>query len=223
MPPSTPGGRYGFSNSSGGRLPRNGSSKSRSPPPGNPVRGEFRVVEDAPRAAIGAVQQHLVDGLEVEGVGERVADPAVREDLPPGIEDQGGHAGGPAVRQDLALDPAFRDGGKVVGDGPAPAGELEPEVVLARLEGLHHHVAVPVVVVADAIEIVLAAIDRQVAPPVVGVAAIDDAAPRIHLLDAVGAAAHRRHQRRLLELHLGVVGPRDDRHQPEDQGQLAVG
>ena len=137
---------------------------------------------------------------------QRVAHPAVGEDLPPRVEDEGGHAGRAAVGQDFALHAPVRDGGKVVGGRPALAGEFQPKVVLARLERLDHHVAVAVIVVAHAVEIVLAPVDREVAPPVTGIAAVDDAAPGIHLLDAIGAAADRGDQRGLLEFHIGVIG-----------------
>ena len=192
-------------------------------PLGDAARAELRVVEDALRAAIGAVQQGLVHRGEVEGVRQRVAHPPVGEDLAPRIEHQGRHAGRAAVRQQLALHPAVRGGGEVVGGRPALAGEFEAEVVLARLEGLDHHVAVAVVVVAHAVEIVLPPVDREIAPPIEGIAAIDDAPPRIDGLHAIRAAADRRDQRGLPELHVGVVGLRQDRHQPEDQRQLAVG
>ena len=68
----------------------------------------------------------------------------------------------------------------------------------------------------------LPAVDRQVPPPVVRIAPVDDAAARIDALDLIGAAAERRRECRLLEGHRRVVGLRDDRHEPEDQRQLTV-
>ena len=95
---------------------------------------------------------------------QRETHPAVGEYLPPRVEDEGGHARRASVGQDFALHAPVRDGGKVVGDRPALAGEFQAEVVLAGLERLDHYVAVAVVVVADAVEIVLAPVDRERAP-----------------------------------------------------------
>ena len=165
------------------------------------ARAELRVVEDAVRPHIGALQQRLVDPLEVEGERERVADRAIGEHRLPRVEDHREHAGGPPVRQQLDRDAAILDGGEVIAGRPPCRRELLAQVVFARPEGLHHHFIVAIVVVADVVEIVQPAVYRQVPPPVVGIAAIDDAAARVDALDLVGAAAERRCERRLFEGH----------------------
>ena len=190
--------------------------------PRNAARTEFRVVEDAARALVGAVQQRFVDRGEVERMREPIPNPAVGEDLPPRVENEGGHAGGSIVRQPFQLHAAVRDRREVVPGCPTLAGELQAKVVLAGLEGLHHHIAVAVVVVADTVEVVLPAVDGQAPSPIFGVTAIGDATARVHALDAIRAAADRWNQRRPLELHRCVVGLGQDRHQSHDQRQLAI-
>ena len=119
-------------------------------------------------------------------------------------------------------DPAVFHCREVVACRPPRGRAFQAQVVFARAERLHHHFVVAVVVVADAVEVIQPPVDWQVPPPVVGITAVDDAAARIDALDRVGAAAERRRERRLLEGHRRVIGLRDDRHEPEDQRQLAV-
>jgi hypothetical protein len=64
--------------------------------------------------------------------------------------------------------------------------------------------------------------DREIAPPIVGPPLQRDPAPGVDLGDLVGAAAERRRKRRLLEM-VGIDRVlRQDRHQAEDERQLAV-
>ena len=83
-------------------------------------------------------------------------------------------------------------------------------------------VAVAIVVVADLAEIPEAAVDRKVASPIVPVARECDALARIDLADNVGAGADRWRVGRILEgfdIHRVF---RQNRHQAEDQRQLAI-
>ena len=72
------------------------------------------------------------------------------------------------------------------------------------------------------VEVVLSAIDREVAPPVARVAAVDDGPPRVDALDPTGAAPERERQGRLLERGRLEVRLRQDRHRAHDHRQLAV-
>ena len=144
------------------------------------------------------------------------------EHRPARIEDERRHARGQA-RVELALDDApVGHGGKVVALDPAARIVLGPHVDLAGLEGLEQGGGVAEVLDADLVEIEAPARDGEVARPPVGVAAIGEGAPGIDARDDVGSAAERRLQRRALE-GLGVeLVARQDRHQPQDQRDLAV-
>ena len=124
---------------------------------------------------------------------------------------------------ELALDDApVLDGGEVVALDPAAGIVLGPHVDLAGLEGLEQRGGVAEVLDADLVEVEAAARDGEVARPPVGVAAIGDGAPGVDLGDDVGPAADRRLQRRALE-GLGVdLVARQDRHEREDERDLAV-
>ncbi len=83
-------------------------------------------------------------------------------------------------------------------------------------------VAVTVIVEADGIEIPQAAIDRQIAAPIIRIALEADAHARLDFAHRVRAAAEWGGERCFLEF-VGfdrVLG--DDRHQAEDQRQFAV-
>ena len=79
------------------------------------------------------------------------------------------------------------------------------EVEIARLEGLEGDRAVAVEIEAHAIEIVAAAIDRQIGAPIIRDPFIDQAAALIDVSDPIGAAAERRRQGREVELVGGEI------------------
>ena len=185
-------------------------------------RRQLGVREIARGAGVGAVEQVLVGPLEVEGVGERLAHLGVGELGEPGVEDEALHAGGNAVADLLLDDQPLVEGRPFVGGRPHLGGILLAEVVLVRLQRLHRHGGIAVVVVADHVEVVLAAPDGQLGAPVVGDPAVGDRAAGVDAFDAVGAAAHGRLERRLLEVVGREVGLREDRHLTHDQRQLAV-
>ena len=156
---------------------------------GQAARRHLRVAEVALRAHVLAEEQHPVGPLEIEGVGQRLAHPAVGEHRPAGVEDERLHAGRPLVRELHLLQPALAHRRDVVVERPGLGLVLDAEVEDARLERLAQHRLVAEVVVAHAIEVVLADIDRQVAPPVVLHPLDDDVAAGLELRHPVGTAS----------------------------------
>ena len=75
---------------------------------------------------------------------------------------------------------------------------------VALLEGLERGLPVAVEFDADAVEIVQAAIDRQVAAPIVGDALVFDGLARRDAPDLVGSGAERRLDLRAVE-RVGLV------------------
>ena len=186
------------------------------------MRGEIRALEEALGALVGAVEQAAVDPFGVEQEDERAAHPGILEHGPARVEDESGHAGRQA-RRELAFDDAAVLGGReAIALDPAGGVVLGPHVDLAGLEGFEQRGGVAEILDADLIEIETPARDREVARPPVGVAAIGDGAPGVDLGDDVGSAADRRLQRGALE-GLGVdLVPRQDRHEREDERDLAI-
>ncbi len=119
------------------------------------------------RPRIGVEHQVLVRPLEIERVGEGLPDSNVLELRAPGVDHPGLHAGGPLVRDALALDAAILDRGEVVARRPDARRELLAERVALGGETFEGGVAVAVVVIPQHVEIELTAGDRQVgAPPI---------------------------------------------------------
>ena len=117
---------------------------------------------------------------------------------------------------------AAAGGGKIVAVVPAQRLVLDAEIVEAALERLELAVGLAEEVEPDLVEIPQAAIDRQIAAPIVGVARQRHAGARTHRGDAIGTGSDRSGHRGFLERREidGVL--RQDRHQPEDQRQFAV-
>src|SRR5262245_5096239 len=83
-------------------------------------------------------------------------------------------------------------------------------------------VAVAVIVVTDGVEIPEAAVDGEIAPPVVLVTCESDAFARPYIADPVGTAAEQRVEVGVLE-RIGVDGMlRQHRHKSDDERQFAV-
>ena len=81
-------------------------------------------------------------------------------------------------------------------------------VIFAGLEGLEQDRAVAVVVDDDAIEIPMAALDREVRRPVILDPLIDDLAAAIDRAQPVRAAAERGLEERLADIAIGDRRPR---------------
>ncbi len=100
---------------------------------------------------------------------------------------------------------------------PAQRFGLDAKVVEAALEGFELAVGLPIEIEPDLVEVPQAAVDRQVAAPIVGIARQRHAGTGLHRADAVGAGTNRRRHRRLFESRDidGMFG--QYRHQAEDQ------
>ena len=165
--PSVIGGLYSWVNTSAGILSRMGSRIFSSSGPRQALGLVLRVLEVGAGARVLAVEEVLVHPLEVHGVVEGHAHPAVLEDGPLGVEHQGLHPLRDLVGDLFLLDVAVAEVGPRVHGGPVLGDVLHVQVVLAGLEGLEGHGLVAVVVVAQPVEVVLPLVHRQVQPPVV--------------------------------------------------------
>ena len=154
---------------------------------------------------------------------------SVLELRPAQVEHEGLHDPGRAHRELLADDAALPHGREVVGRRPVAGAVLGAEVVAVALEGLEQHGRVAVVLVADLVEIVPAAVHRQIAAPIVGHALVDGGAAGVEALQPVGAGAERRLERGLGRVAAASVRGRalppvlrQHRQLADDLRQLAV-
>ncbi|MNO98318.1 hypothetical protein D3C76_900630 [compost metagenome] len=184
--------------------------------------GHLRVLEVAGVALVGAEEQLLVGPLEVEQLDDRLAHAHVLEHRAADVEGVALHAPGILVVQLLADDAAVAHGGGVVGGRPVLRDAFLDEVELAGLERLQRHGEVAVGVDHHGIEVVEAAVHRQVVAPVVLDPLVADRATGVDLGDAVGTAAQRRLHVGLAEIAAGPPVLGQDRQLAEDQRQLAV-
>ena len=92
-----------------------------------------------------------------------------------------------AVMQGLLLHPAVLGGGEVVGRRPEARGVLLVIVDRSRLERLEGDLPLAIIFEAQAIEVVLPEIDRQLGAPIIGIAPIFDEPALLERLDLVGA------------------------------------
>ena len=91
------------------------------------------------------------------------------------------------------------------------------------LERLKSDFAIGKIFEADAIEIVLPDIDRQVFAPIIGDTLEDNEMTRIESADFIGTGAERRLKRRLVERILAVIGGGENRLAGDDQRRFAAG
>ena len=184
--------------------------------------GEIAAVEIAGGALVEIEEIGVVDPFEIEQMQDRLAHADIGEDRPARVEHQAVHALGQAVGEFFLDHAPLRQRRKIVSRLPAARIGLHAQVVEAFLERLEMRVAVAVIVEADGIEIPQAAVDRQIAPPIIRIAREADAFARLDRTDAIGTAAEQRRECRLLEF-VGidrVLG--QHRHQADDQRQFAV-
>ena len=162
-------------------------------------------------ALVGAVHDVLVGPLEIEGVDHRLAQLRILELLPACVHEPPLRARGRIVGNDLALDTAVADRGKIVARGPHPRGELLAEQEILGGEGLKTGLALPIELEPHHVEVVEAAPIRQLrAPPVLHPLIFDEMAD-FEAADLVGARAERRVERGFVERPVRVVGAREDR------------
>jgi hypothetical protein len=100
--------------------------------------------------------------------------------------------------------------------------DFSAQIEVARFQRQADRGVVAEIVGAQQVEIIVADVDRQIAPPVILDPLQLDEAPGLEALDPVGTAAERRLQRGLFEIAGFPVMLRQDRHLPDEQRQLAV-
>ena len=164
----------------------------------------------------------LVDPFEIEQQRQRAAHADVGKHRTAGVEHQKfrrlRHAGPDGVADHLAA----AGGREIIAVVPAQRLVLDAEIVEAALERLELAVGLAIEVEPDLVEIPQAAVDREIAAPIVGIARQRHAGARLHRGDAIGAGADRPGHRGFLEGR-GIDGvARQHRHQAEDQRQFAV-
>ena len=139
------------------------------------VRRQIAAVEITRGAFVEVEEVVVIDPLEVEQVQDRLAHANIGEDRTARIEHQALHALGQSVRKILLGHAAFAQRRKIVGGLPASRIGFHAQIVKPFLEGFEMRVAVAIIVVADGIEIPEAAIDRQIAAPIIRIAFEGDA------------------------------------------------
>ncbi len=185
------------------------------------LRHHRRILKHRHRAVIGAVHDVLVGPFEIEGVDQRLAQPAVLELRAPGIDEPALRAGRRVVGQLRALDAAVLEGGKIVARRPGARGELLAEQIVPGGEAFEADLAVAVIFEPHHVEIVLTLRHRQIgAPPVLDALEFDEMAD-LEAADLVGATAERNFQRRLVERLLGIIGLRENRQAGNEQRHVA--
>ena len=189
---------------------------------GELVGSHFGVLEVAAIALVRAEEHLFVGPLEVEQQADGFAYAGVLEYRAAQVEDETLHAPGAVVMQFFADDAAVAHRRRLVGGGPVLRDALFVEVELPGLEGFQGDGQVAVGIYNHGIEVVEAAIDRQVPRPVILDRLVAYRAPRVDLGDAVRAAAQRRFQAGLAEVAAGPPVFGQDRQLAEYQRQFAV-
>ena len=137
---------------------------------GAAVGRQFGAGKEAGRAGIEAEEVIAVDPFEIEQQRQRLAHADIGKYRTAGVEDQEfrglRHAGLDGVADHIAV----AGGRKIIAVVPAQRLGLDAKIVQAALERLELAVGLAIEVEPDLVEIPQAAIDRQVAAPIVGVA-----------------------------------------------------
>src|SRR5262249_51211821 len=131
----------------------------------------------------------VVDPLEIEQLQDGLTHARIRKNRPSRVEDETIHALRESVRHVFLDDLASAQCRELVSHLPTSRIGLDAQIVEPLLERLEMSVAVAVVVEANGVEIPKAAIDRQVASPIIIVAFERDCVAGLHRGDAVGTAA----------------------------------
>src|SRR5262245_52490139 len=160
---------------------------------------------------IGVVHDLLVGPFEIEGIDKGFAQALVLEFLPPRVEEPTLRTRRRIVGDDVALDIPLADRRKVVARRPGARGEFLPEQIASSGEPLEGNFAIAVIFIAQDIEIVLPARDRQIYAPPVFYSLVLNMAASFEASDLVGTAAERDLERRLIEPTLRVIIARKNR------------
>ncbi|MCY1420337.1 hypothetical protein D9M71_359530 [compost metagenome] len=174
-------------------------------------------------ALVGAAEQRAVGPFKVEHQPQRFTDLGVRESRTAAVHEQALGLGRDLMGN-LRLDHlAAAYGGEVVAGVPVLRLVLDIDVEFTGLERLERHDAVAVELDLHAVEVVLAAIDRQVLAPVILDPFEDDLSSWRDRGDAIRPAAQRRLESGGLEVAAFPVVLRQHRHftQAQDQQRIA--
>ena len=186
------------------------------------IGGQFGSREEACGARIEAEKVIAVDPLEIEQQRQRLPHADVGKHRTPRVEHQEfrrlRHPGLDGVADHFAA--AGRR--KIIAVVPAQRFGLDAKIIEAALERFELAVGLAIVVEPDLVEVPQAAIGRQVAAPIIGIAGQRDAGPGPDGGDAIGAGTDRSGHCGFLERRGIDRMPRQYRHQAEDQRQLAV-
>ncbi|MNL16851.1 hypothetical protein D3C87_1379090 [compost metagenome] len=143
-------------------------------------------------AFVSVAEQRTVGPLEVEHHSQRLSNRSLGKGRATAVHEQALGLGGDLVRY-LRLDHlATADRCKVVTGGPVLGLVLDVDVEFASLERFERYVAVPIELDFHAVDVVLAAVDRQVLAPIILDPLENDLPPRRHRSDAIRPAAQRR-------------------------------
>ena len=183
---------------------------------------QHRSREEARRARIEPEKVIAIDPFEIEQQRQGLAHADIRKYRTPCVEHQEfgrlRHPGLDGVADHLAA-AGCRE---IISVVPAQRLGLDAKIVEAALERFERAVGLAIEIQPDLVEIPQAAIDRQVAAPIIGIAGQRDAGAGLHRGDAVGAGTNRRRHRGLFERRDVDRMPGQYRHQAEDQRQFAV-
>src|SRR5262247_628336 len=163
------------------------------------------------RPFIGPVHDLLVGPFEIECIDEGFPQTLILQFFPSRIEEPTLRARRGIVWNDIALDAPIANRREVVARCPGARGELLPEQITSGSEPLEGNFAIAVIFVAQDIEIVLPACDRQVGTPPGFHSLVLDMAAGLETTDPVRTAAERHLERRLLERTLRVIRTRKNR------------
>ncbi len=137
---------------------------------GTRAHAQLGIAEIAQGPRCAPLVDHLVDEFEIEGAYQRIAHPPVGKDGATRVEHESPHPRRAPVGNDGFHDIAALHGGEIVLILPSLGAGFAIDRQFAALEGLEKGGGIAKIFIADFVEIVLAPIDGQVAPPVIGVA-----------------------------------------------------
>src|SRR5271165_1877206 len=111
--------------------------------------------------------------------------------------------------QNLLLDAAVLDRRKIVRRRPEARGVFLVIVDRPGFERLEGDLPLAIILETQAVEIVLAQIDRQLRPPIVRITGVFDEPTLLERLDSVRAGAKRRIERRCSKIAAAPPGRRE--------------
>ena len=180
-----------------------------------------RGFKKAGRALVKTEEQIPVRPFEVNGKRHGSANPDVLELRAPQIEEEALGPGRGFVRQFEPLHSAILDGWEVIGRCPVTRSVLFTQIDYSRFQCLQGGGAVTEVIEADFVEIIAAAIDRQVSCPIVSTAPVGHIFAGLERFYLVGAGPKRRVEGCLREILFGVVSLGEDRKFSQRERQVA--